>query len=141
MRWQDSTGSTGSELEITEVERDGVHGLRFATGTTFAYPLVLSRGAVIQVSRMLTDWLRNRPDLPPVMHADDWYDVADGRRVATFAEGETPTGVDNPKELIGRVVTIDHERYKVEGVEHWAIPCEGFCNHPFALLVSKVAGL
>lgn len=50
------------------------------------------------------------------------------------------TVVDNVRDLVNEIISIDGVLYQVRGVEHWVIACEGPCKHGFGLLVKEVAG-
>lgn len=73
------------------------------------------------------------------MKPDDWYELTGRGPVATFSKDTTlPDGITNPRQLIDRVVFIGDRTYRVKGLEHWAIVCDGECHHPFGLLLEHL---
>lgn len=68
--------------------------------------------------------------------ADGWFTITNRGPCASFGKGRVPEGFACPRELQGHDVVIDGTPYKVHGVGHFAIQCDG-CDSSYSLLVAK----
>lgn len=69
------------------------------------------------------------------LKSEDWYWINGHGAVATFSKREWPF---YPGDLNNQEVLIDNKRFRVKGVEHWAIHWRLGSSWPIGLLVEPL---